>query len=190
MQAYGQIDLMGITAQNLRSFPHHRVWMEEKAIHAKVFHAYDEVVIATGNNHLRQIRLQILEEYGIPIATIIHPSAIISTNAHVESGSTVLANAVIHSFARIGKGCIINTGVIVEHDCVVEDFVNISPNSAMAGHCRVKNRAFLGISSTLSCAVTIGEDAVIGAGAVVITDIPERATAVGVPARILKKDTL
>ena len=57
----------------------------------------------------------------------------------------------------------------------------------MAGHCRVESRAFLGIGSTLAPCVTIGEDAVIGAGAVVITDIPAHATAVGVPARIIKR---
>lgn len=187
MQMYGQIDLMGITTQKIRRFAQHRVMMEENVIHAKLFHAYDEVIVATGDNRLRQIRLQILEEYGIPIATIIHPSAIISPTAQVNCGSTILANAVIHTLARIGTGCIINTGAIVEHDCVVKDFVNMSPNCAMAGHCSVESRAFLGIGSTLSPAVTIGEDAVIGAGAVVLTDIPAHATAVGVPAKIIKQ---
>lgn len=187
MQMYGQIDLMGITTQKIRRFAQHRVMMEENVIHAKLFHAYDEVIVATGDNRLRQIRLQILEEYGIPIATIIHPSAIISPTARVNCGSTILANAVIHTLARIGTGCIINTGAIVEHDCVVKDFVNMSPNCAMAGHCSVESRAFLGIGSTLSPAVTIGEDAVIGAGAVVLTDIPAHATAVGVPAKIINQ---
>ena len=187
MQMYGQIDLMGITTQKIRLFAQHRVMMEENVIHAKLFHAYDEVIVATGDNRLRQIRLQILEEYGIPIATIIHPSAIISPTAQLNCGSTILANAVIHTLARIGTGCIINTGAIVEHDCVVKDFVNMSPNCAMAGHCSVESRAFLGIGSTLSPAVTIGEDAVIGAGAVVLTDIPAHATAVGVPAKIIKQ---
>lgn len=187
MQMYGQIDLMGITTQKIRWFAQHRVMMEENVIHAKLFHAYDEVIVATGDNRLRQIRLQILEEYGIPIATIIHPSAIISPTAQVNCGSTILANAVIHTLARIGTGCIINTGAIVEHDCVIKDFVNMSPNCAMAGHCSVESRAFLGIGSTLSPAVTIGEDAVIGAGAVVLTDIPAHATAVGVPAKIIKQ---
>ena len=187
MQMYGQIDLMGITTQKIRRFAQHRVMIEENVIHAKLFHAYDEVIVATGDNRLRQIRLQILEEYGIPIATIIHPSAIISPTAQVNHGSTILANAVIHTLARIGTGCIINTGAIVEHDCVIKDFVNMSPNCAMAGHCSVESRAFLGIGSTLSPAVTIGEDAVIGAGAVVLTDIPAHATAVGVPAKIIKQ---
>ena len=187
MQMYGQIDLMGITTQKIRRFAQHRVMMEENVIHAKLFHAYDEVIVATGDNRLRQIRLQILEEYGIPIATIIHPSAIISPTAQVNCGSTILANAVIHTLARIGTGCIINTGAIVEHDCVIKDFVNMSPNCVMAGHCSVESRAFLGIGSTLSPGVTIGEDAVIGAGAVVLTDIPAHTTAVGVPAKIIKQ---
>ena len=188
MQMYGQIDVMGIATQPIRRFAQHRVLMEENVIHAEIFHAYDEVIVATGDNRLRQIRLQILKEYGIPLATIIHPSAIISPTAQVKHGSTILANAVIHTFACISTGCIINTGAIVEHDCVIKDFVNISPNCAMAGHCRVESRAFLGIGSTLAPCVTIGEDAVIGAGAVVITDIPAHATAVGVPAKIIKQD--
>ena len=84
----------------------------------------------------------------------------------------------------IGIGCIVNTAAIVEHDCVVEDFVNISPRSAVAGHTRIGEKSFLGIGSTIINEITIGKKVVIGAGAVVIRDLPDNVMVAGVPAKI------
>ena len=44
-----------------------------------------------------------------------------------------MASAVINPYTRIREHCIINTGAIIEHDCIIENFVHISPNAALAG---------------------------------------------------------
>ena len=59
--------------------------------------------------------------------TAVHPHAVISPmDTKVQEGTVIMANAVINPGARIGKHCIVNTGAIVEHDNIVEDFVHIS----------------------------------------------------------------
>ena len=183
---YGQIDFLDIKEKGHRPIPGHTIYQESEVNLNILLPSYDEVIIATGNNDLRQKKHSILSKTGVLPATLIHPTALISPSATVGTGCTVLPNAVIHTNARIGTGCIINTGVIVEHDCIVEDFVNISPKASMAGHTKIGKKTFLGIGCTIIDDIKIGCEAVIGAGAVVIWDIPDRATAVGVPAKIIK----
>src|SRR5690606_15037985 len=51
----------------------------------------------------------------------------------------------------------------------------------------VKQGASIGSSATILCGVTIGENAIVGAGAVVTKDVPENTIVAGVPAKVVKK---
>ncbi len=99
----------------------------------------------------------------------------------------VAVNAVVNSGARIGKGSLVNTSAIVEHDCVVDDFVHIAPGAHMAGCVRIEKAAFIGIGATIIESVRIGESAIIGAGAVVLRDVAPFETVVGNPGRSVRK---
>ena len=187
MNIYSKIDLLDFKEKGHREIPGCTVYNERDIVLTKLLKCYDEIIVATGENTIREQKLSMLNSMGISIATLIHPTAVISPSAKVSRGSTVFANAVVHTNAAVGMGCIVNTAAIVEHDCVVENFVNISPKAAMAGHTRIGRKSFLGIGSTIIDGITIGKESVIGAGAVVIRDVPDGAVAVGVPARIIKK---
>lgn len=183
MQRYGDVEFLDIKEKGRRQIPGYRVYEEEKVDLEFFLRNYDEVVVAVGNNGLRETRLVRLTDLGIPLATVIHPSAVISPSVSIAGGCTILACAVVNPNASVGTGCIINTGAIVEHDCVVGDFVNICPGVSLAGHTRLGKRTFMGIGSTVIDGVKVGKDAVVGAGAVVIRDVPDGAIVVGVPAR-------
>lgn len=144
---------------------------------------FDEVIVATGNNYLREEKIKILNKLNIPLATIIHPSAIISAYAKVEAGCTILAQSVIHTNAYVKSGCIINTGVIVEHDCIIQEYVNLCPNVSIAGHTEIGKRTFVGIGSTIIDQITIENDVIVGAGSVVIKDILSNCKVMGVPTK-------
>lgn len=185
MKRYGRIDFMEIKEKGHREIPGYVIHREEEENLDELLNQYDEVIIATGNNDLRESKQTILALMGIPVATLIHPTAVISPFAHISEGSIVLAHAIININASVGAGCIINNGVIVEHDCIVEDFVNISPRAAMAGHTRIGRKSFLGIGCSLIDGIEVGENVIVGAGAVVIRDVPDHVTVVGVPAKII-----
>ena len=187
MNIYSKIDLLDFKEKGHREIPGYTVYNEREIVLSKLLKYYDEIIVASGDNTLREQKLLMLHSMGITIATLIHPTAVISPSAKVSRGSTVLANAVIHTNAIVGIGCIVNTAAIVEHDCEVEDFVNISPKASMAGHTRIGPKSFLGIGSTIIDGITVGKESVIGAGAVVIQDVPDGAVVVGVPARIIKE---
>jgi sugar O-acyltransferase (sialic acid O-acetyltransferase NeuD family) len=141
-------------------------------------------VIAIGNN---KIRKNIVDQ-SLPInwKVLIHPSSYVSLDAYIGEGTVIMAGAIIQPGANIGRHCIINTGACVDHDCIIEDFVHIAPNSALAGGVTVGEGTFVGIGSSVVPYVKIGKWSTIGAGSAVINDIPDNCMAAGVPAVIKK----
>lgn len=146
------------------------------------------VALGVGNNILRAQLYNRLQEKGIAIISLIHPTATVSPSATIEIGTIIMPHAVINAEAKIGLGVIINSASVVEHNCTVGDFAHISPNAAIAGNVSVGKRVHIGIGSCVIQSRTIGDDAIIGAGSTVITDIPAGITAVGSPARPIGSD--
>jgi UDP-3-O-[3-hydroxymyristoyl] glucosamine N-acyltransferase len=98
-----------------------------------------------------------------------------------------MACAVINADSIIGKHCIVNTGAIIEHDCVILDYTHIAPNATLGGIVRVGRRSHVGIGATIRNKVIVADDCTIGAGAVVVNNISERGVYVGFPAKRMKK---
>lgn len=142
-----------------------------------------EFIIAIGDNKKRE---EISHSPNLKFYTAIHPSAQMGLDVEIQEGTVIMANACINSSAKIGKHCIINTGAIIEHDNIIEDFVHISPNVALGGTVKIGKSTHVGIGSTIKNNITICEKCKIGAGAVVVKDIKEEGTYVGVPAKGIK----
>ncbi|MGE6390365.1 acetyltransferase [Psychrobacter pacificensis] len=145
--------------------------------------AYDGVIVAIGNNKIRQQKLQQLDSAGAKIITLIHPSATVSRYTKIGPGSVVVAGAVINPDCIIGSGAIINTCSSVGHDCNLGDAVHICPGARLAGGSEVSDRAWIGVGSSVRQLIRIGSDAIVGAGAAVVQDVLPNITVVGVPAR-------
>ena len=139
-----------------------------------------DFIIGIGNNAVRKT---IAEEYNVNWVSIVHPSAQIAFNAEIGKGSVVMANAVVNACATVGEHCIINTGAIVEHDNVIENYAHISPNVALGGTVRIGSLTHVGIGATVKNNTEICSECTIGAGAVVVKNIKEPGTYVGVPIR-------
>ncbi|EJQ64911.1 acetyltransferase [Bacillus mycoides] len=139
--------------------------------------------VGIGNNAIREKIQRQLEAEEASIPVLIHPSAIIGEQVYLEAGTVVMAGAVINCCTNIGKGCIINTASTVDHDNVIEDYVHISPGAHLAGTVKVGRGTWLGTGSVVSNNINITHSCKIGAGAVVIRDITESRTYVGVPVR-------
>jgi pyridoxal phosphate-dependent aminotransferase EpsN len=113
---------------------------------------------------------------------------VVSPNSNLAPGTVVLARAVINASSGVGWNCIVNTGAVIEHDCQISDHVHISPSATLGGNVTVDAFAHAGTGASVLPGLRIGKGATIGAGAVVLTAIPAKVTAVGVPARILRKE--
>lgn len=145
---------------------------------------YNGVIVAIGNNKIRQLKLQQLKSAGANLITLIHPSATISRYTQIGVGSVVVAGAVINPDCIIGSGAIINTCSSVGHDCILGEAVHICPGARLAGGTEVSDRAWVGVGSSVRQLIKIGADAIIGAGSAVVKDVPASTTVMGVPASI------
>ena len=142
-------------------------------------------VLAMGGNAVRRRLAQTMP--AIEWFTVVHPRACVHSSVTLGVGTVVCAGAVIQPDAVIGAHCIINTSASVDHDCQIEDYVHVAPGVHLAGGVTVKSGTLLGIGACVTPKVTIGSQSIVGAGSVVVRDLPDGITAIGVPARIQGK---
>ena len=144
-------------------------------------------IIGIGDNHSRKKITDLLIKKGIKFTRAIHPSSIIAEDVEVGEGTVIMANTVINPGTRIGKHCIINTSVSIDHDNEIEDYVHFSPNSTTGGTVKVGRNTWVGLGTKIINNISIGQDVIIGAGSVIIDDIKSGVLVVGVPGKIKKE---
>ncbi len=148
-------------------------------------HIYEGVLVAIGNNHIRHRKLLELEAAGGRLCTLVHPAATVSRYALLDRGSVVFAGVVVNADSRIGLGAILNTGCSIDHDCMLGEAVHVSPGARLAGGVKVGDFSWIGIGASVRQLVRIGGQVTVGAGAVIVSDVSDLLTVVGVPARAL-----
>lgn len=141
-------------------------------------------VIAIGGNSVRSKLAQQFQD--VTWARLIHPSAWVAPSSEILPGAVVMAGVIVQPDVMVGSHTIINTAASIDHDCQIGDFVHIAPGSHLAGNVTVNQGAFLGVGTCCIPGVTVGSWATVGAGSVVLKDLPDQVTAIGVPARIIE----
>lgn len=146
-----------------------------------------DVFIAVGNAIVRKNIMEKYSDREFPI--LIHPQAVVADSVKLGIGTVVMAGAVINPDATIGKGCIINTTSSVDHDCVICDYVHVSVGAHIAGTVTIGKCTWVGGGAIISNNISVCPDCMIGAGAVVIDNITNSGTYIGVPARMIGGET-
>lgn len=134
-----------------------------------------QAVNAVGGIGAMSSRIAVFEKLraaGFEFPTLVHPSAVVEPSARLADGVQVFPHAYIGSEARVGFGCIANTGVIVSHDCVLADYVNLAPGAILAGAVEIGEGTLVGMGVTVNLNVRVGAGARIGNGATVKSDVP------------------
>jgi len=146
-------------------------------------------VIAIGGNYGRErLGLQnFLGRYGVKPLIIKHKTAFVSKTALLEEGTQVYAMASVCAEAVIGKSCVINTAAVIDHESVLGDGVFIGPGVRLAGSVKVDKFADIYTGAIILPRVTIGENAIVGAGAVVLHDVLPNTVVAGNPAKFIKE---
>lgn len=149
-------------------------------------HEFQGVIVSIGDCAVRWSKHLELRAAGGLIVTVVHPTATISRYAALGAGSVVMAGAVVNVDSHIGQAAIINTGATIDHDCCLADGVHICPGAHLSGSVRVGHCSTVGVGVAIKQGITIGNQAIIGAGGVVVHHVDDGVVVVGNPARKLR----
>jgi len=145
-------------------------------------------IIAIGDNWQRSRMARSIAERTPQLAFVsaVHPSAAIARDVALGAGSVVMPGAVINPGARLGLHCIVNTGATLDHDCRLGDFASLAPGAVLGGNVALGEFAAIMLGAHVIHRRRVGAHAVVGAGALVLEDIPDRAVAYGMPASVVR----
>ncbi|KIO78633.1 acetyltransferase [Pedobacter lusitanus] len=145
------------------------------------------VVAAIGLPSLKKKLLSIIDNPFISYATLIHPNVIIgSDDVTIGEGSIICAGSIITVNINIGRHVIFNLGCTVGHDTIIEDYCSFMPSVNVSGEVKIKQSVYVGTGAKIINQLEIGENTIVGAGAVVYKSLPANCTAVGIPAKPVK----
>ena len=145
-------------------------------------------VVAVGASRIREKIVTNMKAINpsIKFGTIIDPSVEISDFVTIGEGTIICAHTIITVNIDIGSHVIINLDCTIGHDAILEDFVTLYPSVNVSGITNIGHAVELGTGMQIIQGKTVGDYSIVGAGAVVVKDIPARCTAVGSPAKPIK----
>jgi sugar O-acyltransferase (sialic acid O-acetyltransferase NeuD family) len=155
-------------------------------------HSYPSahVVVCTGRPDNYLSRPRIVGGLGLSpdrYATIIHPSAAVSSSSKVGPGSVILAQTVLTASVNVGSHVAVMPHVTFTHDDTISDFATVASGVRLGGGVRISEGAYIGSGALVREHRTIGSGALVGMGAVVTHDVPAHEVWAGVPARYVRK---
>jgi len=143
---------------------------------------FDALVVGLGDPYLRLQWLRQGQALGFKMPVLMHPSASISRYAKLAPGTVVSEHAIIKVGAEIGAGSIINTHAIIGSYCQLAEGVHVAAKSVLSGQVHVGAHTWIGLGVSVLSNISIGADAIVGAGAVVHRPVSSKTVVVGVPA--------
>lgn len=111
----------------------------------RLVNRYPMSIPSFGDGFLREKWVNMLEEYGFIVPTLIHPSATVSTNAKVGSAVVVEAKSIISAGAVLQEGVLISSGSVIEVMAHVEQFshvgaaVTVTKNAVVPAYARISS---------------------------------------------------
>jgi len=143
-------------------------------------------IVAIGNNDARITIGRKLRELGVGMINAVHPSAVVMAGTTIGTGNLICAGAVVVTGTYIEDDVVVNTGATIDHDCILHNGAYVSPGVHTAGCVTIGCSAFIGLGAVLGPNVTIGDRCIVGAGSVVLSDLPPNVLAFGVPAKVMR----
>jgi UDP-perosamine 4-acetyltransferase len=144
-------------------------------------------VVAVGAPWLRASLRALATARGFELMNAIHPSAIVSPGVQLGRGVVIEAGSVLSDNPQLGDNVWIGLAAMVSHDTTIGADCSIGGRAAVGAEVTVGEQTQIGMGSIVQSGKRIGSFTIVGSGANVIADIPDRVVAVGNPAKVIKK---
>ena len=145
------------------------------------------IVVAIGSPEVKEKIIANLANKYLFFPILVHPTCSIGNNVTIGEGTIICAGSILTTDIVINKFVTINLACTIGHDTVIENYCSIMPSVNVSGEVLMCQNVYVGTGAKIINQINIGSHSIIGAGAVVIKDIPNNSTAVGVPAKIIHK---
>jgi sugar O-acyltransferase (sialic acid O-acetyltransferase NeuD family) len=152
-------------------------------------HAAFVAVSSTKLNRVRTQLFHIVKAQGFECVSYISSKAFVWHNVKIGENVFIFENNVLQHNVRVGDNVVLWSGNHIGHRSVIRDHCFVSSHVVISGFCDIGTSSFLGVNSTFADGITIGHDAVVGAGAVVTRDLAPRGVYIGNPARATGGDS-
>lgn len=134
------------------------------------------VLVTVGQIKSPSIRIRLFEflrkiEATLPV--IVSPHAYCSKNSNIKEGTIIMHGALLNAGVSVGFNCIINSQSLIEHDVFISNHCHISTGVRLNGGVRVGKSTFIGSGTIVKENISIGENVVIGSGQIILKDVPD-----------------
>jgi sugar O-acyltransferase (sialic acid O-acetyltransferase NeuD family) len=148
------------------------------------------VVLGLGKPKIRKKVREKITNSNVDFPTLIHPSVIMGAAAHlaIGEGCIICAGTIITTNIKIGNQVVLNLACTVGHETKIGEYSTFMPTCNISGEVEIGKETFWGTGAKVINRTVVGDCVTVGAGAVVIGDLPAEVTAVGVPAKIITKN--
>lgn len=146
------------------------------------------VVLAIGDPATKKKLVQTIHNSFIGYPNLIHPNVCIGKYVQLGEGVIITSGCILTENIQIGNHIILNLQCTVGHDSVINDYCSFMPSVSVSGETQIEEGVYVGTKACIINKKRIGKGSVVGAGAVVIKDVPEGVTVVGNPAREIIRD--
>lgn len=163
----------------------HEIWTLDRFV--KESDGAGAAALAVADSGVRAMLDRRCQEAGVRIIGACAGNIVVMDEVEIGPGALLSPFVTLTSNIRIGRCFHANLYSYVEHDCVIGDYVTFAPGVHCNGNVIIGDHAYIGSGAVIRQGLHIGAGATVGMGAVVTKDVPEGATVVGNPARIMEK---
>lgn len=135
--------------------------------------------------HLRLELINTARKKGLKLINAIHPTAVIMEDVILHDNIILQANSFVGYRTELFPGVIV-TSAHIDHHNVIRECASIGPGAVTAGNVTLEAFARIHPGATVINRIKIGKNSVVGAGTVVIKDVPDNVTVLGVPGKIVE----
>jgi sugar O-acyltransferase (sialic acid O-acetyltransferase NeuD family) len=143
-------------------------------------HSFFAANVYTQRNQLRTRLYLAAKAQGFTPASYVSSKAFVWRNCKIGEHCFIFENNVVQPFVRLGDNVVLWSGNHIGHHSSIGDNCFVSSHVVVSGFCQIGTNCFMGVNSTVANNLSIGNDCIIGAAALVVGDVGDNQTVVGI----------